>query len=220
MLPFETWKKNKWKSNIRKYTLEFEKKFKSKFSLTEVGKMYAVTYKVDSSVPTDKFHLTPVMLSFGRFHDEDGAKYVRGLNLLFLNTRELLQVLEDFYPFMNNAPDSRVQPILKLHEKYMKKFPYVFKNFAERKIVSVNEVDVEEWGMVPLLHKYLWGTFNAIALDEAFQAENKARRKTAVNKRKKKLHEHAQVSEDVLEEDSVSDEIEIEIEDYYAHTNV
>jgi len=173
MKPLETWRKNKWRSDLRKFTREFEKKFKvKKNSLTESGKIYALTYRVSSSFPTDKHHFTPLILSFGRFRGDDDQVYVRGLNLLFLKTHQVLEILEDASS-TSGKPDEVATTMIKLHEKYIRIYPYLFKNFEERRILSSEEVSREDWGMIPLLQKNLWGTFNASALDKDFQLESK-----------------------------------------------
>jgi hypothetical protein len=176
MKPTETWRKNNWRYDLRKYTRVFEEKFKVKRekNVSEAGKVYAITYKISSDFLTDKHHVTPVIVSFGRFRDEEGKTYVRGLNLLFLKTHQCLEILEDAHRFFSYKPDRRAEEMIKLHEKYIKIYPYLFKNFEERRILTQSEVTSEDWGMIPLLHKNLWGTFNSVALDESFQEENKS----------------------------------------------
>jgi len=176
MKPTETWRKNNWRSDLRKYTRSFEQKFKTKRdkNISEAGKVYAITYKTSSDYLTDKHHVTPIMISFGRFKDEEGRTYVRGLNLLFLKTHQCLEILEDAYQFAKLNPDKKAEQMIKLHEKYIKVYPYLFKNFEERRILTQEEVVTEDWGMLPLLHRNLWGTFNPVALNEAFQEENKS----------------------------------------------
>ena len=194
----KTWKKNKWRSDLRKYTREFEKKFKGEVVCTEVGRVYAGIYR-DSKYPTDKHHFTPIFLSFGRFRDEDGIKYVRGVNLLYLNTTQCIEILEETHRFLKMKPDARVPHMLKVHEKFMKIFPYAFKNFEEKKIFRVSEVDKEEWGIIPLLKKNLWGNFNPVALNEDFRKENQDRRRVPRKKMAESLPKVEESKEDATE---------------------
>jgi len=185
--PTETWKKNNWRIDLRNYTRKFEKKFGSKRTdqISEPGKIYAISYKRNSKFETDKHHVTPLIISFGRFKDADGEIYVRGLNLLFLKTHQSLEILEDAFLLRKEKLDDRALGMIKLHMKYIKIYPYCFKNFAEKRILTQEEVKIDEWGMIPLLHKYLWGTFNPTALNEAFQEEEKVTRKNVKKKTKK-----------------------------------
>ena len=196
MTPIQTWKANNWKSNIRNYTRLFEQKFKIKAKgITVVGKVYAMKYSINYLYETDKHHVTPIILSFGRFIDDNGIKYVRGLNLLYLKTNEIIDILEDSYKLLKYDDDKRIEPLLKIHSKYMIRFPYAFKNFEEKRIVCFSEVNQDEWGMIPLLHKNLWGTFNAVALNEDFQKEN-----SVINK-KTKSKQIDQIEEETIEEE-------------------
>jgi hypothetical protein len=210
MKPIEIWKKNNWRFDLRKYTREFEKKFKTKRvknQISEAGKVYAISYRGNSEFQTDKHHVTPLIISFGRFKDDEGGIYVRGLNLLFLKTHQVLEILEDIFAFQKQKPDERATSMIKLHEKYIRIYPYLFKNFEEKRILTQEEIGCEEWGMIPLLHKHLWGTFNAVALDEAFQEENKAMKNDTKKKPKKvkeNLTEEKQPTEDYYEEDLIS----------------
>ena len=199
MRPLETWRKNNWRSDLRKYTKAFESKFKSKDRLvTEAGKVYAITYRTLENFPTDKHHVTPIFLSFGRFKDDEGRIYVRGLNLLFLRTDQCIEVLENSYNHVKEKADSRAVNSIKVHEKFISVFPYAFKNFEEKRILSVSEVSSEDWGMIPLLHKYIWGTFNPVALNESFQEENKIEKTI---KKKKPRGLNSEKKEDVIEEE-------------------
>jgi hypothetical protein len=201
MSPYTVWRKNNWRFDLRKYTRTFESKFKTKnLQITEPGKLYAITYKTSFLLETDKHHVTPIILSFGRFKDEEGRSYVRGLNLLFMKANESLEILEESYKFIDKKPDERVKHILKLHEKYIKKYPYMFKNFEEKRILTVSEVESTEWGMIPLLHKNLWGVFNPAALNEDFQLEFKEDRKKPKKRRPEKLNKQ---EEETVEEDLI-----------------
>jgi hypothetical protein len=196
MTPLQTWKANNWKSDLRKYTRLFEQKFKHKSKgITTVGKVYAMRYSTSFIYETDKHHVTPVILSFGRFSDDNGVKYVRGLNLLYLKTNEIIDILEDSYKLLKYDDDKRIEPLLKIHSKYMIRFPYAFKNFEERRITCFSEVDECEWGMIPLLQKNLWGTFNPVALNEDFQKEN------TITTKKTKSKPINQIEEETEEED-------------------
>lgn len=202
MRPQETWRKNNWRFDLRKYTRDFEKKFKVKRekNLSEAGKVYAVTYKTSPEFQTDKHHVTPIVVSFGRFRDEEGKTYVRGLNLLFLNTHQTLEILEDVHSIHKLKADDRATKMIVLHEKYIRIYPYLFKNFEEKRILTQDEVLLEEWGMIPLLKKNLWGVFNSEALNEDFQIEEKEARKLPKKSRPKKLAQQ-QDQEEFLEED-------------------
>lgn len=183
MSPLQTWKKNKWRIDLRKYTRSFQQNFESKKKIKIFpGEVYAAKYSIDSSIPTDKYHFTPVFVSFGRFRDEEGMTYTRGLNLMYLRNEQKIELLEDIYRFQRMDPAQRVAPIIKIHEKWMRITPYAFKNLEERRILGISSVSVDEWGMIPLLREELLGTFNSSLLNEDFQKENKA----PIEKKKKK----------------------------------
>jgi hypothetical protein len=214
MKPTETWRKNNWRFDLRKYTREFEKRFqiKREKNVSEAGKIYAITYRAISEFSTDKHHVTPIIASFGRFRDEEGRTYVRGLNLLFLNTRQSLEILEDMSNIKAKKADDRAEQMIKLHEKYIKVYPFIFKNFEERRILTQAEVLNEEWGMIPHLKKELWGTFNATALNEDFQEENKVSRKE-VKRRPKKIQEKKEEEyEEYYEDQYLNDEGLVDLE--------
>jgi len=208
MNPYECWKKNKGRVDLRKYTRDFQKNFNAKPSkkLLEAGKLYTVKYLTDSVYPTDKHHFTPLFLSFGRFRDEILGTHSRGVNLFYLTVTQQLEILEDFQRAVFSK-NSTVE-VLKLHSKYLRIFPYAFKNLEERRILCFEEVDVKEWGMMPLLHRYLLGNFNSSALDKDFQLENKfsqeitKKRKKKINTIKEENREEEKI-EEILEDDTI-----------------
>ena len=202
MTPVQTWKANKGRTDLRSYTRDFQKKFETKHVLKFLpGDVYALKYRTDSEVLTDKHHFTPLIVSFGRFLDESGP-HLRGLNLLFLRKEQKLELLEEVYALHRLKPDQRVAPLLRIHEKWMKITPYAFKNFVERRVHCSEVIVLTEWGMIPLLHDYLFGTFNAVALNEDFQRENALPRPKM---KKKKLPTGKLLSE--------KEELSIEMED-------
>lgn len=216
MTPFQTWKKNKGRVDLRQFTREFQKKFKIREKCQiEPGKVYAITYRTDNSFPTDKHHVTPVIFSLGKFRGDDGYVYVRGINLLYLDTRNTLEVLEDGYPFVGKSPMKRVVPVVSIHDKYMKFLPWAYKNYFELRILTSVEIPVEEWGMIPLLYKYLMGNFNAAGLNEDFQAENKIKKKKKFSpvKEKEKEKNKEEVDEETIEEDLIDTDFVEEGED-------
>ena len=99
--------------------------------------------------------------------------------------------------------------MIKLHEKYIRVYPYLFKNFEERRILTQEEVVTEDWGMLPLLHRNLWGTFNPVALNEAFQEENKVVSGN-IKRKPKQIKEESNNSEKAEEfyENLTSEEVE------------
>ena len=136
MTPFQTWKQNKHRSDLRLYTREFQKRFNvNTVKITEVCDIYAANYRVGNESETDKHHVTPLIMSFGRFKDDDGFPHVRGLNLLYLSTSEAIELMEVAYTLATLKPDSRVPGMIKLHEECMKKFPHAFKNLEERRLL-------------------------------------------------------------------------------------
>jgi hypothetical protein len=215
MKPTETWRKNNWRFDLRKYTRVFEQKFKEKKdkNLTEVGKVYAISYKTSSDFLTDKHHVTPIIVSFGRFRDDEGLTYVRGLNLLFLKPHQSLEILEDMHAIKAKKPNDIASAMIKLHEKYIRIYPYLFKNFEEKRILTQSEVIREDWGMIPLLKKELWGIFNGIALNEDFQLETTVTRKE-VKRRPKKLQEEQkdEEQESYYEDQYLNDEGLVDLE--------
>lgn len=208
MKPFDYWKKNKSRSDLRKVTREFEKNFKIKSKCKiEPGKVYALTYLTDGSIPTDKYHVTPIIISMGNFLDENGVECTRGINLLFLNAKECIDIFEDFYRFSDKPIQKRAINTVQLHDKYNKIFPWVFKNFNSTRIRTAVEIKPEEWGLIPCLHKYLFGNFNLSALNEDFQKEIKIRKKfKPVTKEKEKKKEET-LEEETVEEDLVTTDL-------------
>lgn len=205
MKPIETWRKNNWRFDLRKYTRSFEQKFKVKRekNLSEAGKVYAITYRTSPDFHTDKHHVTPILVSFGRFRDEEGKTYVRGLNLLFLRVHQTLEILEDIHTIHKLKPDNRASKMIEFHEKYIRVYPYLFKNFEERRILTQDEVIVEDWGMIPLLKKNLWGTFNSEALNQDFQLEEKEVRKLPKKSRPRKVKQPER-EEELAEEELIN----------------
>ena len=121
------------------------------------------------------------------------------MNLFFLRNEQKLEILEEVYAFSKMKPDDRVAPLIKVHEKWMKIAPFAFKNFEERRIMGISEVCTAEWGMIPLLRDYLFGTFNPVALNEDFQKENSQK-----NSLKRKQKQEVSTPEKI-EEETVSD---------------
>jgi hypothetical protein len=214
MQPIETWKKNKNRLDLRKYTREFQKKFTiSTTKTTEVGIMYAINYR-SSDCLTDKHHVTPVIISFGRFRDYNDNIYVRGLNLLFLSNSEIMEITTRVHMLLKYKADDRVPGIIKIHEEFIKRVPYAFKNFKESKISIVNKIDKEEWGMIPLLHRHLFGNFNIEALKKDYTTENTVPVKKVV-KQKEKKKEKEIIDEEVESiEWNEGDIFDMEDEDY------
>jgi hypothetical protein len=194
MTPYETWKKNKGRVDLRKYTREFQKNFETKKSfVTLPTKIYAITYKPDAMFETDKHHITPIILSFGRFKDDEGASYLRGVNLLYLRNEQSIELMQEVFTLHKFPIESRIKRSIQIHDKWMAIVPFAFKNFEERRITSTSEINEADWGMIPLLHKFLWGNFNAQSLDESFQVENKKR---PLRERKKEVKMEKPVEDD------------------------
>jgi hypothetical protein len=198
MNPYETWRRNKGRVDLRAFTRKFQENFKGRrICESELSGVYSIVYMMDPNLPTDKHHATPVMLSFGRFVGDDGSTYVRGANLLYLKTDEAIDLMMDVHRIMDLKLEARVAPLIAIHEKYMQRFPQAFKNYEERRILSCVRVKGEDWGMVPLLHKHLMGNFNPTALLESYNLENK--RKPVVIRRKLKEEKPAEEIEQVEE---------------------
>lgn len=213
MTPYQTWKKNRARSDLRKLTRDFEKNFKIKSKCTfEPGKVYAITYTTDNSIPTDKHHVTPIILCLGSFRDENGHVNVRGINILYLNTKQSLEILDDCYLHIEKTATERVLPIVKIHDKFMKVFPWTFKNYVSHRIKTSIEIQPQEWGMIPLLYKYLFGNFNATALNEDFQHENRTIKKIEKQVPKEKQKE-IEEEEEIVTEDLVVTNFEEDEED-------
>ena len=184
MTPHQTWKANKWRLDMRSYTRLFQKRFESRSKIqVHPGSVYAIKYLTEPDILTDKYHFTPIVISFGRFRDDDGDIYTRGINLMYLRNEQKIEILEEVYKYSSFPPDARVAPIIQIHDKWMKIAPYAFKNLEESRIIGLSEVEVTEWGMIPLLKEALLGTFNARLLNEDFQKENK---EPIIKKKKKK----------------------------------
>lgn len=211
MNPIKTWKANKWRIDLREFTRKFQRKFSCKFKKLSIipGIVYAITYKGSTDIPTDKHHVTPLFLSFGKFK-ADGKVFIRGLNLLYLKNSQQLEVLDEAYKIISNSDffispvllkknpklahtaeifslrklDSRIAPLIKLHEKWIKIAPFAFKSFEETKVLTGSFIDKEEWGMIPLLHTHVFGNFNSQALDESFQEENSIKESKSAGRKK------------------------------------
>lgn len=183
MTPYQTWKANKWRLDMRSYTRLFQKRFESR-SKTQLhpGSVYAIKYLTEPAILTDKYHFTPVIISFGRFRDDDGDIYTRGINLMYLRNEQKIEILDEVFKYSTFPPDARVAPSIRIHDKWMKITPYAFKNLEESRIIGLSEVETSEWGMIPLMKESLLGTFNARLLNEDFQKENRE----PVKKKKKK----------------------------------
>lgn len=210
--PVVTWRKNKWRPDFRKRTREFQKKFESRKTITALpGSVYATKYKGEISVPTDKHHFTPVIVSFGRFRS-GSITFLRGLNLLFLRKDQQLEILEAVHKIHHLDPDARVAPLLRIHETWMRIVPYAFKDFDERRLITVEEIMNEEWGTIPLLHTHLFGTFNSSALNEDFRRESAENRKRPVSSREKQVTEEKEKPEETVSVDLETVDFEDEIE--------
>ena len=131
-----------------------------------------------------------------------------------LKPHQALEILEDVYNIHHLKPDNRAIEMIKIHEKYIKIYPYIFKNFEEKRVINCSEILIEEWGMIPLLHKYLWGTFNPVALNEDFQKESSLQGKK-VKKKIKKVQEEVKKEveeyEEVFSDDSQDDFVDLDI---------
>jgi hypothetical protein len=211
MSPFQTWKKNKWRIDLRKYTRSFQQNFESKKPIKVFpGEVYAAKYVTDYSILTDKYHFTPVFVSFGRFRDDEGMTYTRCINLMYLRNDQKIEILEEVFKCHHLPISKRVEPMIKIHEKWMRIAPYAFKNLEERRITGISEIHVNEWGMIPLLKEHLLGTFNSSTLNEDFQKENKI---PVVKPKKKKQHtaqpslieDEETVSEEFIENETLID---------------
>jgi hypothetical protein len=216
MTPTQVWKANKWRIDLRKYTREFSKKFESTKKLqVSPGNVYTAKYGMDSAFLTDKHHFTPLIISFGRFRDDEGKSYIRGINLFYLKTSQKLEILDEIHNYNKLSIVKRVSPIIRIHEKWMKIVPYAFKNFEERRIIGIDEVHVDEWGMIPLLKENVLGNFNTTALNEDFQEETKILPKKVVSKKasssNKPLSEEEEnevLSSSVIDTDYMDNEFE------------
>jgi hypothetical protein len=215
MTPTQVWKRNKWRIDLRKYTRDFSKKFSSVKKLQVApGNVYAAKYKVDSAFLTDKHHFTPLLISFGRFKDDEGKSYIRGINLFYLKTSQKLEILDEIHRYNELSPIKRVSPVINIHEKWMKIAPYAFKNFEERRIIGIEEVKVDDWGMIPLLKEHILGNFNSIALNEDFLEEMKispivkSPKKDSSNKPLSEEEENEVLSSSVVNADYLDNEFE------------
>jgi hypothetical protein len=207
MNPVQTWKSNKWRSDLRKFTQDFIKEhFSESSSGNELGKLYAINYRTDSSIPTDKHHVSSIVLSFGKFKDDEGHVYMRSINLLYLKDFQILEILQAAWKNLKLKPAQRIAPTISLHEEIMKIHPFCFKNFQDNRIITIHEVESEQWGMIPLLKRHLLGNFNAEALNEDFQAENRVKRTLP---KKKKIKSSRDVNEVLSEEkeEIISDDL-------------
>lgn len=208
MTPHQTWKSNRWRIDLRLYTRSFQKNFSLKEKLhVHPGNVYAAKYLTDPDILTDKYHFTPVFISFGRFRDDEGMTYTRSLNLMYLRNEQKIEILEEVYKHHSKTPANRVAPIIQIHEKWMRITPYAFKNLEERRIIGISQINEDEWGMIPLLKTDLIGTFNSSLLNEDFQKENKAPK---VKKKKKKkvdnlplIENEKTVSEEFIENEEL-----------------
>jgi hypothetical protein len=177
MKPSKVWQENRFRIDLRQETRKFEKRFKLKSkSVIEPGKVYAMRYLPDNNIITDKFHITPVILALGHYVN-DGRIYVKGINIFYLSTQHALNVLEDAFLSITKKPITRNLHINTIHDKYINTLDYNYKNFDVDRIVSYSEIEPEIWGLIPLLHKNLFGNFNIEALIKDYKKENKVVKK-------------------------------------------
>ena len=210
MTPYETWKRNKGRVDLRKYTRSFESHFSGKTRVESLpSRVYAMKYRGDSIFETDKHHVTPIILSFGRFKDDEGFTYTRGINLLYLRNEQMIEIMEEVHKLHKFPIEQRIKPLIKIHDKWMTIVPFAFKNFEERRISSTSEINESVWGMIPLLHKFLWGNFNAQSLNESFQLENKKRpiRENKKEVKMEKPREDVQTAEETFTEGAIDSSI-------------
>jgi len=210
--PLEIWKTNKWRLDFRKYTRDLQKLLEKSSSLSTIpGELYFSFYETRSEILTDKHHVTPLFLSFGRFRNDDDKIYVRGINIFYLSNSQKLEILEDFHSVYSLSPDSRIPRIIKLHEKWMKISPFSIKNFEEKRLRKILEIKNSEWGFMPLLKFHLLGNFNSVSLNEDFQKENFEKKKPT--KKKKSLNSPKEYETEVITEELVEgDYVDIDVE--------
>lgn len=199
MTPSKVWKINKTRIDLRQVTRQFERRFRVKSKgLIEPGKVYAMRYQPDNSNHTDKFHITPVILSLGHFVKND-IVYIKGINLFYLSTGDALGILEDAFKVVNMKPIQRNAHINTIHDKYINTLEYNYKYFDTNRIISYNEVQSEEWGFIPLLHKNLFGNFNIEALINTYKKEIGKNKQIKIKKENVKKDDKVESVSEIVE---------------------
>lgn len=186
--PLKTFTKNKTNLDLRNYTRNFSLLKPFKKEKFEVGQVYYVYYPTNESL-TDKWHQISVVYCLGRYHI-DGVTFARNLNLLYLPIYNQLDVLEKAHYILEKSKSINylVYQTLKMHEQIQNtQMSCAIKDFKESKVTYCRKVAREEWGMIPLLKKELFGNLSATGLMESFEAEN--RKPVVILREKKKVKE-------------------------------
>ena len=201
----KTYNDNKSRIDLRKYTREFQKTLKNKFSKNEMydtGNIYLISYNVDSSILTEKYHFTPLIVSFGRFKDEEKT-YIRGINILFLEKAARLELLNDIYTCTRYKKDEQLRSLIAIHEKWNKAFPHLFINLEQRRILSGKLIEMKDWGMIPLVKSELFGSFHSSLLEKDFNKQYRTPDIKRKIKEKKKSKPHLAIDEEFEIENEV-----------------
>ena len=206
--PYYTWRKNKWRIDMGFYTKRFIKEHFQKGILplnSEPGRIYAIEYKVNPEIETDKYHVKTFVLSLGRFLNE--TPHMRALNLMYLKPDVLLQYLDHshtLFTLNEKNMQNRAFSFFNFHERLVKDGKeYMMHNFEEKRIVSIKEIPVDSWGMLVLLKRYQLGTFNESDLRKDYIKESKkfedvpvlkavSRRKKVVDKKEETILSEAE----------------------------
>lgn len=153
--------KNTSRLDLRKYSLDFRKtNFLSKHrDEIKIGQIYAFNYSIENKNSSDIFHEQPLILVL------NNLEVITGLNLFFLNSKNLITILEAAYNLNCNYPKNTTLYFNKLLEDIKKTEMNSFLHeFNVSKIINSSEIKIEEWGMIPLLRKNQFGIFNETAL--------------------------------------------------------
>lgn len=187
----KTYNENRNSIYKRKLTRDFLDLLKSdSVKRIERNKIYLLEYAADS-VPTDKWHRICIV-----YVEKIHRTFIEGYNLLYFNDIACLN-------FLKITHDEKNVP-----ERIKKQLPYLHvhsKSYSIAHITSVVEIELEKWGLIPLLKREVFGNINLFQQEISWKEEQPLVITEKKNKKKKT------VNDDMLSEDEF---VEIDIEDH------
>lgn len=186
--PMKVYQQNKTRLDLRQYTREFMKVKPYRKDVFEAGQIYYVYYPVKENL-TDKWHNIAVVYCLGRYIDVNGISRARCINMLYMPTYEQLKMLQEGYTVLQKSKNVNqlVYGTVMMHERLqVGQFQCAIKDFTEGQVSFCRKVNREDWGMLPLLKKELFGNLSYSGLQESFNAECKKPIVIVTKKDKKK----------------------------------
>lgn len=167
----------------------------------EEGEVYCLKYVSHESL-TDKWHTLSVV-----YVTEVNGQHVKGINLLYLNPSITLNILTEAEKVKKDLKNSVFYKQL-LEEFDSQPLACVTKTFSTHRILSAFQLRREDWGMVPIIEKGMFGNLNVIALQEDWKREEEQIPEVKKKKKKKKALKKAYTEEVIeVEEDFDPEEV-------------